>query len=338
MPKLSGKLPSGIPLFIDLMCSGWSTFTIVAAVQLDVFTTIASGKATAAQIAAESSANDRAMRRLLDALVALKYLARKGERYSLTPPSATFLSRTSDLYMDGIGEVAPMLMMGWPQLAETVKKGSALTTRSQEDAAQFFTGLIKCIFPQNYVAARAAVAALDRSARARIKNVLDVAGGAAAWSIPFAEALKTARVTVADFPQVTQVTRAYARKFEVEDRFDYLEGDLEEIDLGKDAYDLVILGHIIHTIGREAGQRLIERCSVALSERGLLLIAEFIPNDDRTGPALPMLFGLNMLIRTPNGDVFTMRDYREWLKRAGFRTIKSIRTPVAPSALILALK
>ncbi|MGA8566363.1 MAG: hypothetical protein WB580_01090 [Candidatus Binataceae bacterium] len=34
--------------------------------------------------------------------------------------------------------------------------------------------------------------------------------------------------------------------------------------------------------------------------------------------AKPLLFGLNMLLHTPAGDVFTMREYREWLKEAGF--------------------
>jgi hypothetical protein len=70
----------------------------------------------------------------------------------------------------------------------------------------------------------------------------------------------------------------------------------------------------------------------------MLLIGEFIPNDDRTGPAAAMLFGLNMLLHTPVGDVFTMNEYRGWLKGAGFRVIKAIRTPSAVSPLILARK
>jgi hypothetical protein len=70
----------------------------------------------------------------------------------------------------------------------------------------------------------------------------------------------------------------------------------------------------------------------------MLLIGEFVPNDDRSGPPIAMLFSLNMLLHTPAGDVFTMKDYREWLKGAGFRTIKTLRTPWAVSPLILAGK
>ncbi len=70
----------------------------------------------------------------------------------------------------------------------------------------------------------------------------------------------------------------------------------------------------------------------------MLLIAEMIPNDDRTGPPQPMLFGLNMLLHAPDGDAFTMKEYREWLRAAGFKQVKTIRTPRAPSPLILAQK
>ena len=75
----------------------------------------------------------------------------------------------------------------------------------------------------------------------------------------------------------------------------------------------------------------------ALKDGGLLLIAEVIPNDTRTGPALSLLFGLNMLLHTEQGDVFTLREYREWLKGAGFKKVTTIEVP-APSPLILATK
>jgi hypothetical protein len=52
-----------------------------------------------------------------------------------------------------------------------------------------------------------------------------------------------------------------------------------------------------------------------------------------------MLFGLNMLLaRGKDGDVFTMREYREWLKGAGFKGVKTIRSPSQPSPMILARK
>jgi hypothetical protein len=70
----------------------------------------------------------------------------------------------------------------------------------------------------------------------------------------------------------------------------------------------------------------------------MLLIAELIPNDHRTGPALPLLFDVNMMIQTPGGATFTMAQYRRWLKEAGFAAIRTIKSNLTPSPLILASK
>ena len=89
-------------------------------------------------------------------------------------------------------------------------------------------------------------------------------------------------------------------------------------------YDLAILGHIIHSEGEKWGKKLIKKMYRILTDNGMLLIAEMIPNDTRSGPMLPLLFGLNMLVHTEAGDVFTMRQYREWLKDAGFRKVQNL--------------
>ena len=80
------------------------------------------------------------------------------------------------------------------------------------------------------------------------------------------------------------------------------------MDFGRDQYDLVILGHIIHSEGEKHGQELIRKSCAALRPCGMLLIAEFVPNDSRTEPSFPLLFGLNMLLQTEEGNVFTLCD------------------------------
>lgn len=332
------KLPSPMPIAQDLLWGGWSALAAGAAVELDLFTIIHHGKTTAAEISAEAKTHESSTRRLLDAMVALKYLTRKKDRYGLTPAAATFLVRSSNLYMEGGGKFASGHLMGWTELAQAVRTGAPVIKDEPGARGEFFSMLVRCIFPPGYAAATEAVNSLDRATRARIHKILDIAGGAAAWSIPFVQAIRSARATVLDLPQVTPVAREYAAKFDVADRFGYIEGDLHQVDLDDSAYDLITLGHVIHSEGREDGMKLIERCFRALADRGMLLIGEFIPNDDRTGPPIAMLFGLNMLLHTPGGDVFTMKDYREWLKGAGFRAIKTIRTPSAVSPLILARK
>ena len=335
--KRTAKIQSPLQLNDD-MWAAWRTFTLAAAMQLDVFTLIAQGRHSASEVAAGAGADAGAMRRLLDVLVALKYLRRKGDSYALEPVAATYLVRGGELYMEGGAGMTAALAMDWMRLAESVRSGRPIMQGGPEDRAMdFLPILVKAIFPTSYVPAKAAVAALGAPARKRIANILDVAAGSGAWSLAFAQALPKARVTVVDLPPVAVITREYAARYGVAARYDYIEGNLREVDFGRDRFDLVILGHIIHSEGAEWGRKLIEKSAVALREKGMLLIAELIPNDERTGPAVPMLFGLNMLIHTAEGDVFTMRDYRGWLKDVGFKSIKTIRNP-GPSPLILASK
>ena len=325
-------------LLDDLMAFAWRGQALAAAVELDLFTHIADGNTTAQKIAAAANASEHGTRRLLDALTALGYVKKTAQTYRLTPTAAEFLVRGKPFYMGSAAVVGKMLSGAWNNLANVVRDGRPFTSgMSEEERESFFAQLVPAIFTTSFTAASAAVKKLPFTAKRKIKRVLDIGAGSGAWSIPFARAIKGARVTVADHPEVTRVTRQFTEGWGVADRYDYLEGDFHQVDFGAGQFDLAILGHIIHGEGAEEGQRLLKRTGDALAAGGMLLIGEFIPNDDRSGPAAPLLFGLNMLINTPNGDVFTMREYREWLKAAGFKKVTSIPAPHV-SPLILATK
>jgi ubiquinone/menaquinone biosynthesis C-methylase UbiE len=223
------------------------------------------------------------------------------------------------------------------KLAEVVRTGNPVGQVDTAEGREFFPRLVRAIFPMSYGAARGLVAALPAAKLKKVRRILDVAAGSGAWSLPFAQALPDARVTAMDYPEVTAVTRQYASQFGVDDRYDYLEGDLRQVDFGRQEYDVVILGHIIHTEGEKWGKALIAKSYNALKPGGMLAIAEMIPNDSRTGPVFPLLFGLNMILHTKEGDVFTMAQYKQWLKHAGFKNVKTVEAD-SPSPLIVATR
>jgi SAM-dependent methyltransferase len=93
--------------------------------------------------------------------------------------------------------------------------------------------------------------------------------------------------------------------------------------LGANRFDIAILGNIVHSEG-ETSSRLIRRLHEALRPGGRLVIIDFVPREDRTGPAPAMLFALNVLIETEAGDVSTLSEYRSWLQEAGFGAVETI--------------
>jgi ubiquinone/menaquinone biosynthesis C-methylase UbiE len=311
---------------------------LVAGVELDVFSSLAAGKRTAREIARAARSNQNATRRLLDALVGLGYLNKNGAEYGLEPVAAKFLVKGNDTYMGGIVFETKLAWPSWGQLTDVIKTGKPVAAvDTDQEGREFFPKLVSAIFPMSYGAARIAAASLSRAARNRTSRILDVAAGSAAWSLAFAQAIPKATVTVVDYPEVTPIARQFVERFNMSNRYDYLEGNLRELDFGRNKYDLVILGHIIHSEGERWGRKLIRKSAAALREGGRLLIAEMIPNDQRSGPTLPLIFGLNMLLHTEHGDVFTMRDYRQWLKSAGLGRVTTIDAH-GPSPLIMAVK
>jgi len=89
--------------------------------------------------------------------------------------------------------------------------------------------------------------------------------------------------------------------------------------------------------GRDRSRRLLRKTFRALAPGGTLVISEFMPEDDRTGPPAPLIFAVNMLLHTEAGDTFTFAEMAEWLREAGFANPRLLKAP-APSPLVLATR
>lgn len=338
MPRKTKKQNASPALVMADLTGAWRSRTLAAGVELDVFAHIAARKTAAKEIADAAGASLRGMTALLDALTSMGYLRKRGGRYGLEPVADAFLVPGRKEYAGAMAHALSLTWDVWKNLAEAVRSGRPTeTVNIAAKGKEFFPKLVASIFPGNFAAASAVVAQFPQKVRRKILRILDVAAGSGAWSLAFANMIPGARITTVDFAEMTPITREFAMKFGVADRYEYLERDLRAGDFGAGAYDLVILGHIIHSEGEKYGKELLRKSYTALKPGGKLLIAEYVPNDSRSAPAMPLLFGLNMLLQTEVGSVFTLREYRAWLKDAGFRKVAPATVP-PPTTVILATK
>src|SRR5689334_23632515 len=88
-------------LFFDTVNAFQRTEALRAAVELDLFTHLAAGRHTAADLAAACGASPRGVRILADYLAIAGFVRKDGDRYELTPDSAAFLDRNSPAYLGG---------------------------------------------------------------------------------------------------------------------------------------------------------------------------------------------------------------------------------------------
>src|SRR3954462_8967500 len=85
---------AGIPspdLFFDAAFAYARTEALRTAVELDLFSAIAAGRQTVAELARECAAAEKGVRVLCDYLVVAGFLRKQQGRYVLTPDSAMFL-------------------------------------------------------------------------------------------------------------------------------------------------------------------------------------------------------------------------------------------------------
>ena len=75
----------------------------------------------------------------------------------------------------------------------------------------------------------------------------------------------------------------------------------------------------------------------ALAPGGTIAIQEFVPNDERTGPLHTLIFAVNMLVNTDEGDTFTFAEMSAWLREADFVNPRLLNVP-SVSPLVLADK
>ena len=199
--------------FMNDLWGARTALALIAAIDLDVFTTISQGKKTVAELSRSLKLPRRMLEHLLEALAAMGYLTKRGTQYGLTPVSDTFLVRTKPSYMGAMADETRMTIPQWTQLADVIRNGKPASAVDTEEGRQFFPKLVQAIFPMTYSTAQNFARSFSPTKLKKVSRILDVAAGSGAWSLPFAQANPSVRVTAVDYPEVTAVTREYATRF-----------------------------------------------------------------------------------------------------------------------------
>jgi SAM-dependent methyltransferase len=312
---------------------------IEAALHHGVFDLLDGGSKTVEEVAARSGASVRGLRAVMNALAGLQLLTKDAEgRYGLTADSAAFLVGGKPGFLGGvIRHTSTQLVPKWLELEEVVRTGKpAASVNREKVGAEFFHRFVEDIFPMSYPSAQRLAEALEIAAAKRPVRVLDLAAGSGVWGIALAQESPRVTVTAVDWPGVLDVTRKVAAHLGVAERFSFVAGDLAAADFGR-GHDIVTLGHILHSEGETRGRALLKKAFEALAPGGTIAIAEFLVDDGRTGPPVSLIFAVNMLINTDEGDTWSFGEIAGWLREAGFRDPRTIEAP-GPSPLILATK
>lgn len=317
-------------LFFDTINAFQRTACLKAAIELELFTAIAEGKATPGALAARCQASERGVRILCEYLAAAGFLTADGNGFGLTLDSATFLDKRSPAYVGGSIDflLAPTISEPFQHVAEAVRKGGTpLDNHGTMDPdhpvwVRFARGMAPLMVPlANYIAGLPG----NESNPCR---VLDIAAGHGLFGIEIAKRNPAAEVTAIDWPAVLDVAKENAARAEVFNRYHAMPGSAFELDFGH-GYDVVLLTNFLHHFDTPTCESLLRKVHAALNPGGRAVTLEFVPNADRVSPPEPAMFSMTMLVGTPAGQAYTFEELSAMAHNAGFA--RSEFHPVPPT-------
>jgi len=324
----------------------WASKTLLAAVNMGLFTMLAQGKLSGQEIQAKLGLHPRGLYDFLDTLVALGFLDRSGLKetsiYGNAPDTELFLDRNKPSYVGGILEMSNnRLYPFWHHLEEGLKTGLPQNETkgggapvfeelyAHEDKLREFINAMAGIQMGNFITF---AAAFDFSGA---KTLCDIGGAGGHLVAQVAMKNPHMRCISFDLPPVAPVASENIANMGLSDRVSIQSGDFFADDLPR--ADILTMGLVLHDWGTSEKKVLIRKAYEALPEGGALVVLENIIDDNRCENAFGLLMSLNMLIETPDGFDFSAADFDGWAKEIGFRNTYSMPL-TGPSSAVVAVK
>jgi len=308
---------------------------LAAAADLDLFDALGSGRPTVDQIARRLKCDKRGITVLLDALVALQILNKRGNRYSVPARVASVLTRAgSDSVLSMVQHQANCLRR-WDQLARVIKTGMPArrvpSIRGEEGDTASFIGAM------HDISSREAPRLVRAIQPMPFKRLLDVGGGSGTWTIAFLRANRSGKATIFDLPQVIPLAEMRLTTAGLRSRVNLVEGNFHTDQLPA-GFDLAWISAIVHQNSRQQNRQLFGKVHRALDIGGRIAIRDVLMEKSRTAPVYGAMFAVNMLVGTERGGTFTFEELRADLMTAGFIGARVVHQDEGMNSVIIAQK
>jgi hypothetical protein len=304
----------------------WQSCTLHAGVKLDLFTILGEESLTGKEVARRLGGDARGVATLLNALTAMGLLSKSEGVFADTPLSKAYLSRNAPAYIGYMIMHQYHLVESWHRLDQAVLTGRPsrprASTRGEEAREAYLMGMFNVAMGL----APRAVKEIDLSGR---RHLLDLGGGPGTWAIHFCLHNPALAATVFDLPGTRPFAEKTTARFGLSDRVLFQAGDYLKDEI-RGEYDVAWLSQMLHGEGPEACRAIIRKAAGSLTPGGLILVHEFVLDNDMAGPLQPALFSLNMLAGTDEGRSYSEEQIMEMLREAGARDVQRLpyRSPM----------
>ena len=300
---------------LELFLSFWIARTVMAAVEMEVFDLLSGDGLPETDAAAELGLASRPARGLFDTCVSVGLLERSDGRLRTTRASERYLTSGSEYSLRNYVLDERWCWGGWGRLVDALRN-DAPTLEQDEDGYHTFPADFFLDFLHGH-----SLAMGERLAAAvplgDVGRIMDVGGGSGAVSIALARANPALNAVVIDQAPVLDKTREHIETAGLAPRIDTHPANAFADPL-PEGCDAAVVANFLHDFSPERAAAILGRVADALPSGGRLIVMEIAPEDDRSGPPLPAVFTVTMIVNTEGGIAYTRPELREMIERAGF--------------------
>lgn len=310
---------------IDRLIAGVApALAMRAGLELDLFTQLGRGPASAWELAAALKVDPERLARLLYALASIGLLEVEMGEFRNSAEAAAFLDAAKPTYRGGDHALLRELWGADLLTADSLRQNrpAALHDFADPDpgAAAAFS---RKLAPGGMIFGRLLAEAMDLSG---IGSVIDIGGGAGTILVGLRERWPHLATTLMELPAVAAIAPEILADYGAPD-VAVEEGDIT-LAPSRGRHDLAILKAVIQVLPPDEARSAILNAARSLNAGGEIAVAGWgLVDDDRLGPPEGVFLNLTFLNLYRAGESYTEGQYRSWMTEAGFHNI--IRTRLA---------
>ena len=269
--------------------------TIIAATRLGLWRALPGTTSGLAQ--ATGSDPDR-LATLLNALRALRYVARRGQRWRTTRRSRRWLGAGDGTGLDAtVGELAWLNGRGLQRLDEVVRGAPPEGLHERDAGDPVWDG-----YQRSMVELAGQVLPVARTTvPAHARRLLDIGGGPGTFAIALCRERPGLQVTIADLEGAAARGRERVRQAGLEDRIGYAVGDAATADVGT-GYDAVTCHQLLHNLDRPTALAILVAARKAARPGGQVSVLDIDHEGSRVGALASIVFLTWMGTRAWSGE------------------------------------
>jgi ubiquinone/menaquinone biosynthesis C-methylase UbiE len=295
---------------------------LFAALDINLFARLSGAEKSLDDLMNETGVAENQLGALLAALTALGLIERESDRFRNAPASERYLvpgapDDSTDYYRYQINQQVYPAMLDLERVfrGESVAGPYDIVSDDVSFAENFSRGRHTGSLGPAYLLSR------DLALDGR-RSLLDVGGGSGAFSIMLCRRFPELKSTILDFPNVLKVAERYVDEAGFSQRIALRPGNAISADW-PGGQDVVLFSYICSAISEADIDIFIAKAYGSLKPGGLLIIHDFMIDDEGAGPMLAAQWNLVTLMGNPRAISLTPSYLSGLARDAGFTSIET---------------